>query len=337
MDPITSREQSALALADRYVAAWDGSDADLRSLFAADAVITDELRSKTWVVDELLAAPRAMLDPGPWPRVFVYDDGDLVEAIALVQTAGDCPVLEARRWLLDDDSIVAEQRYAHVPSVRRCDASFPGGWWDTFVLPPDLQDNVTELLDVGGMTVDLVNAEPVQERFARWLFDRFAAAGIGYPAARAIWFSPAPECIVGRAGLAVESDARYEDRHTAVVCYPFDRIASDSSGSGWSTAATALGLHELAHLWMLDHLSDDTRSAFDELGGFEVWREGAAEWRDRGVEHAATTIAWGLAGTQDARYPILPPPTCDQLSQRFRLLTGRTPLTQCGENGWSAQ
>jgi hypothetical protein len=106
----------------------------------------------------------------------------------------------------------------------------------------------------------------------------------------------------------------------------------EETASGWAPSVLASGLHELAHVWMLDHLDEYTRQAFLDRVGLTVWRgSGEAVWRERGVEHAAFTIAWGLAGTGDARYPLLPPPTCDELTARFELLTGRSPITRCIE------
>ena len=68
--------------------------------------------------------------------------------------------------------------------------------------------------------------------------------------------------------------------------------------------------------------------------GAEVWRD-RSHARDTGVEHAAYTVAWGLTGTTDARYPLFPAPACEELAARYQLLTGRTPVTECGPGGWS--
>ena len=331
-------EQAVSDLADRYVEAWAAKDPGaLGSLYASEVLVRDDIRGLEWrSVDELLAdlsvAPG--MEPGPWPRVFVYESGSHVEAIVLVQLNGDCPMLEARRWVLDGELIVKELRFTHVPSARRCLRNSPSGWWSTYELPPDLQDNVTEIVDAGGSLVELVNAEPVHEAHTRWLFSRFIESGIGVPEVSAVWFPPSAEC-AELSGLAIESDERYQGRHTVVVCFVADRLVSDVSESGWSPAAAAFGLHELAHIWMVDHLTDATRAEFNELAGLSEWRSAAVPWRERGVEHAAFTISWGLAGAADGRYPILPAPECEALSGRYQLLTGHLPITACGEGGWT--
>jgi hypothetical protein len=333
-------EDVVLDLADLYLDAWAARTRDdLEAVYTPDVVVRDDVAGWEWRgIDEVVAgaAEAAPVERGPWPRVFVYRTGNTFDAILLFQLGGECPRLEARRWALDGTRIVREVRFTHVPSARRCpvDGELPDGWWNEFVLPPELEDNVTEVVDTAGSLVELVNAEPTHEEYARWLFDRYTSSGIGLPEVAAVWLPPAPEC-TELGGLAIESDERYEGRHTVVVCYTEDRLTSDDSESGWSPVAIAYGLHELAHIWMVDHLTDGTRSAFNDMAGLTVWRGPEAEWRERGVEHAAFTIAWGLAGAEDARYPILPPPECEELAARYELLTGRTPLTACGEGGWS--
>jgi hypothetical protein len=337
IDP-TPVEERALELFDRYVSAWSDRDPEaLRSVYSPDAVVRDDLRGEEWrSLDALIAGLDTVpdLSAGPWPRVFVYEAGADVQAIALVQLGGDCPMLEARRLVLSGERITRETRLMHLPSARRCLTGLRDGWWTTFELAPALQSNVTEVIDVGGSLVDLVNAEPIHEEFSRWLFDRYVEAGIGLPEVRAIWFPPAPECDE-LGGLAIETDERYEGRHTVVLCFTADRVLSDTSASGWAENAAAYGLHELAHLWMVDQLTDDARESFNERAGLRSWRSSATIWRERGVEHAAFTIPWGIAGAADARYPILPRPECDELAARYELLTGRAPITACGEGGWS--
>jgi hypothetical protein len=255
--------------------------------------------------------------------------------VALVQLGGDCSRLEARRWVLAGDQIVKETRSTHVPSAQRCLSGLADGWWTTFELPPDLQNNVTEIIDVGGSLVELVNAEPIHEEFTRWLFDRYFEAGIGVPEVAAVWYPPAPECDE-LGGLAIEADARYEGRHTVVICFTEDRLPWDDSASRWFPSAAAYGLHELAHIWMVDHLTDDIRAQFNDDAGLTVWRGAEAEWSQRGVEQAAFTIPWAITGVEDAIWPIFfdQEITCEELADRYRLLTGNEPLTTCGEDGW---
>ncbi len=337
MDQVSETELAVLDFVDRYLEAWGSGDASaIGALYADDALVVDELNAREWrsrsqVVDDLASQPP--LEAGPWPGVFVYEDGDVIEAISLVQTREDCPSLEARRWVFAQGTISHERRFVHVPSARRCERDLPSGWWVDYQLPPDLQENVTEVIDVGGARVDLVNAEPLHEEFSSYLFAKYAASGIGLPQVEAVWFPPAPECL-SYSGLAIESDARYADRHTVIVCRTVDQLAGDSA-STWSYTASTWGLHELAHIWMLDHLTDDIRTDFNQASGVDVWRSNDVPWRERGVELAATTIGWGVAGNDQAKWPLFPVPPCERLATWYELLTKSNPVTTCGIDGWS--
>lgn len=78
-------------------------------------------------------------------------------------------------------------------------------------------------------------------------------------------------------------------------------------------------LHELAHAWEYHTMSNATRQAYLELTGLPTWADPEVDWEDRGIESAATAIAWGLLET-----PITNPAAfVDELS-RFELLTGVT-------------
>lgn len=333
-----THETRLLELYDRYTAAWNRRDRRaLAELYAPDVTIRGDLaRLRKNGVDEVLASldEAAFLEPGPWPQVFAYRSRSRIEAMVIVQLDGDCPRLEARRWVLSGPEIVHERRFAHLESARRCGIEVGDGWWTDFEMPRSLESNVTRVIDVAGGPVDLVNAESGHEALARWLVDRYGEGGLPLPDVRAIWFPPSPDCI-GRSGLAIPDDARYDGRHTAVLCQDADDLASAATESGWTVSAVTSGIHELAHLWMLDHVDQQTEAAFTMRVGLDDWYGSDAVWRERGVEHAAATIAWGLAGTTDARYPLLPPPDCSELAARYELLTGRPPLTVCGPDGWS--
>lgn len=334
-------EADVVALLDRYLAAWNGDLDAASDVYADDVVVRDDVADEVWLgIDEVTAAIEASppMAEGPWPALYVYRpagfESGVSQAIAIVQTAGTCPELGARRWVLDAGRIVNEAVVTHVPSARRCRDDLPDGWWSTFELPPELLDNVTAVIDVGGSSARLINAEPLHESFTRWLFARYADAGIGLPQPAAIWFPPSPECL-DVTGWAHASDERYDGHRTAVVCYGVDDIVSDRNESGWSGIASTTALHELGHLWMLDHVDAEVEDAFLDRTGLATWNAPAVPWRERGVEHAACTLAWGVAGVDDARYPILPAPSCAELAARYEVLTGTSPVTACGPDGWS--
>jgi hypothetical protein len=54
-------------------------------------------------------------------------------------------------------------------------------------------------------------------------------------------------------------------------------------------------LHELAHVWEAHHVSHDRHERFMGLrDGVEFWASLEVAWDERGREHAANVIAWGL-------------------------------------------
>jgi hypothetical protein len=99
----------------------------------------------------------------------------------------------------------------------------------------------------------------------------------------------------------------------------------------WTDAARTIALHELAHAWIDDHVSTDTRKAFLELAGLESWASADVAWGDRGVELAASTMAWGLLDVESWLNPKLGPHTCAELTELFSLLVGgrAQPFTTC--------
>jgi len=77
--------------------------------------------------------------------------------------------------------------------------------------------------------------------------------------------------------------------------------------------------HELAHAWDRVNLTDDLRTAFMALRGYDVWSDPEVPWNERGAEGAAFVIQQGLATLP------LPPALGDEFTSRmkaFELLTG---------------
>jgi hypothetical protein len=324
-------------LNERYVAAWaSGNVGELERVYAPDAMIRDGLSDRSWHgVGELHRDLGGVepLEPGPWPQLFFFDTPSHHEVIAFVQRGGSCPRLEARRWVLDDLRIVEETRFAHLPSVRRCELEVGGGWWDDVEVAPETDRFSNLTVQIEGREIELVNADRVHVEFVEWLMDRYSAAGLEPPTVAAIWFLPSLDCSVG-GSFARQSDPRFEDRHSVTLC--FDGRGLRHAGGvdrRWSGDAVRFGLHELAHVWMYDNLDDDTRAALIERAGLEMWR-GEGAWGELGVEHAAETIAWGVAGSESARCDLVPTPSCTELTERYELLTGLSPATSC--ESWSA-
>ncbi|HSL74788.1 MAG TPA: hypothetical protein VK853_09980 [Ilumatobacteraceae bacterium] len=320
---------------DRYVEVWSSGDPDrLAEVYARSVTVRDAFGRERWdgldeLVEDMGAA--APLVRGPWPEVFRFDAGGRHEQIAVFQLGGSCPSLEARRWVLTDGVIVDETRYPHVPSVRRCEGAVDDGWW-TDVDVSGSDELAVEMVVIGGRSLDVVNADGSQVDLIRWLFERFAAGGLEQPDVAAFWFPPSVDCGLSEA-IAKSADDRFQGGHTVTLCFSSDELSSGWPGRRWSPHVAHQGLHELAHVWMYDHLDDLDHRVFLARVGLDTWRDEDTFWPERGVEVAAETIAWGLAEDGGAEYLIKPPPDCDELTKRYVMLTGREPLTTCDPTG----
>ncbi|MGA7758068.1 MAG: hypothetical protein WBL31_05175 [Ilumatobacteraceae bacterium] len=321
---------------EQYIDVWSsGDERRLAEVYAGGVVVRDALDGERWVGLEALAGEfdaTEWIEPGPWPELFRYDNGDRHEQIAVFQFGGPCPALEARRWVFEDGLIVDETRYGHVPSIRRCDGSAGDGWWNGYDAAAPTQQLTIETMTIAGHRVDLVNAAPGQVDFLRWLLERYAIGSLAQPDVAAVWFPPSVDCRLAE-GIAKREDDRFEGSHTVTLCFTPDEVVSGWPNERWSDHAVHQGLHELAHVWMYDHLDEIDHLVFLRRVGLDVWRDADVFWPERGVEVAAETIAWGLAGDGRAEYLVEPAPSCPELTARYELLTGTEPLTVCTPAG----
>ena len=320
---------------DRYVEVWSSGDPDrLAEVYARSVVVRDALGGERRVGLDALADEMGSdveIERGPWPELFRFDVDDRHEQIAVFQLGGSCPSLEARRWVFDEGLIVDETRYVHVPSVRRCEGAAGDGWWTGFEV--DVSDEfAVDTLEIGGRSIDVVNARGPQIELIRWLFGRYAAGALAQPDVAAVWFPPSVDCELSE-GIAKPADDRFDQGHTVTLCFDSNELSSGWPDRQWSPHVAHQGLHELAHVWMYDQLDARDQRAFLERVGLASWRDANVFWPERGVEVAAETIAWGLAEPGDAEYLIKPPPDCVELTARYVMLTGREPLTTCEPPG----
>ncbi len=316
---------------DRYLEVWSSGDQRrLGEVYAGGVEVRDALRDRHVVGLEQLGRTMSgatEIEAGPWPELFRYDVGDRHEQIAVFQRGGSCPSLEARRWVFVDGLIVDETRYEHVPSVRRCEGSSVEGWWTGFEESPNEELGIGTIA-IDGQQIDVVNAFARQDDLVRWLFERYDLGSLAQPQVAAVWFPPSVDCSVAE-GIAKSEDERFDGRHTITLCFTVDQLSSGWPNRQWPTRVVHQGLHELAHVWMYDHLDDLDRRSFLERVGLATWRDPNVFWPERGIEVAAETIAWGLAGSERAEYLIQPVPDCEELAARFALLTGERALTTC--------
>ena len=90
-------------------------------------------------------------------------------------------------------------------------------------------------------------------------------------------------------------------------------------------------IHELAHVWESRTLDDSERAAFLELRGLDTWNDSSHGWSQRGAEHAAEILTWGLLD-ESFQYVLIPDHGCDAFAEGYELLTGLQPLTGLGCN-----
>jgi hypothetical protein len=86
-------------------------------------------------------------------------------------------------------------------------------------------------------------------------------------------------------------------------------------------------LHEFAHAWTHENLTQGQLDAFLTMRGLQRWNEAGDEWAERGTEHAAEIITWGLNRRCDPRH-MLEGEGHGSLTTAFELLTGARPLCE---------
>ncbi len=85
-------------------------------------------------------------------------------------------------------------------------------------------------------------------------------------------------------------------------------------------------LHEIGHAWAANNLTDSQREAFVDSQGLGAWSNKETPWNERGSEHAAEIVAWGL-GEGHGRPRWIPNNDLDSLTEAFQQLTGTEPIT----------
>ena len=89
------------------------------------------------------------------------------------------------------------------------------------------------------------------------------------------------------------------------------------------TNAEFVLLHELGHVWADMYMGDDRRADWLELRGLDSWHEG--DHSDRGTEHVADVVAFGLLGKWHTPNSITPNDP-SSLIDHFEWLFGIEPL-----------
>lgn len=152
--------------------------------------------------------------------------------------------------------------------------------------------------------------EPIDPEI-RWALGRFESAGLELPDLTFVVFDSTIDCD-GSGGYY------FAGRKTLYICQLDEKTV----------------LHELAHAWADQMLTDAQRRSFAEFRGADGWNNVNDEWKDRATEQAAETIAWALTdeertvkwvledGTSTRRLLTIDDSSPSQLAEAYRRLTG---------------
>ena len=154
-----------------------------------------------------------------------------------------------------------------------------------------------------GSSVRVFGGDREHVRLVRWAATRFETRGLGVPAVD-VHFHPDTSGCYGHLG------AELGGRVDVCVVSVFEL--------GRETL-----LHEMGHAWIDENVTDSVRDRFLEMRGLRAWNESTVPWDDRGFEHGAEIIAWGLGNRYMA--PSIPDRDPARLAAGFELLTA-TPV-----------
>ena len=141
----------------------------------------------------------------------------------------------------------------------------------------------------------------------QWAISRFVGAELDLPAVNVAFHDEIGAC-AGHPGL-------YRDQPSPQI---------DICGfANISTAAKRTTLHELAHAWAHENLTDDDIDKFLRMRRLDTWAGPDAPWELRGSEHAAEIISWALF---DRELDLVTIPNADMeaIEASYRLLTGKS-------------
>jgi hypothetical protein len=331
-------------LLDLYVGsaeAYSAHDIDGMRSFYSDAVFappfpTGEYETLFTAFPDLAAAPLTLSDLGVGgvdrPALFDLGSADAQSnrsrvgvGVYEVTFAPKVTTIAASLWRLWDGRIV-EAATMFDPSGWDRMLDFvglepPPSWFTSIETPEPRIAERTHVVDVGdGTTIELFDATDQVAELVEWSLGRFRAAGLAPPHVDAVYLETERTCLQESAWTHLDSDS-------AIIRFCLD--ADDlGDGDSVSLAAEFTMLHELAHVWTAEYLSDEEMEAFTSERGLATWNDTSAGWSDRGNEHASEIMAWGLA--RDAIDLVrLGSPDCVELTESFRSLTGAEPLHGC--------
>lgn len=153
------------------------------------------------------------------------------------------------------------------------------------------------------------NAQPVE--ILDWSVARYDEAGLRLPDIDVTFHSWEPsmaDCASHGGFWTVDQEGHYID--VCAVGVPSRR---------------RMLLHEFAHAWTHENLTDMERAAFVDERGLESWNGPETDWELRGVEQAAEIVTWGLYMYCDPQH-MISDESHHSLTAAFQFLTGVTPV-----------
>ena len=152
--------------------------------------------------------------------------------------------------------------------------------------------------------------EPGQQQMAEWALDRYAAAGFDLPPLVIRFQGRELSDCGGSLGKAYLDQDPIEIR----MCWSSEFIL----------------LHELAHVWEAHNVAASKHEPFMAMrDGVVSWAGLDVEWDERGREHAANVIAWGLLEDPHPSSTTYPNDVASML-KAFSFLTEADPLHDGG-------
>jgi hypothetical protein len=357
---VTAPDVEAVAdLVDRYLQVWNGSDPDAAALlYTPDATIEDSLLGRSLRgSDEIADSMGSDVWPNLPPATILALDGragtallprlspprgraiyvspsmtgrsepDEVRIVLEADDGSGCPGALVAELGWDGERILRERRYHEIASTRRCldPADLRQGWWAGITVPDPVRIEESEPMVWAerDVTVRIFNGSPAAKRFIRWGLERFAAADLPLPRVDSVTFLSCESTCRGRAGLFEGGD----DEVAITMCCAAETVCVDQVCSTWYQASRHTLLHELAHAWMAQHMSEQDKQDFLTLENLDNWSDFTDPWPERGMERAAEAIAFALSGTPASA--CTPDGPGSQYEEGFRLITDREPLATC--------
>jgi hypothetical protein len=171
----------------------------------------------------------------------------------------------------------------------------------------------------GDVTVN--NGTPRRVELVEWAADAFRSSGLRWPPVREISFPPTNGC----SGEQMGSYAATDEGCRIEVC----AVGGLSNREGaFPLTVKYILLHELGHCWVDAYVDDLARVQFMDLRQLDCWHCDTF-WQERGFEHAAEVIAWGVSDT--FYYVHVSPRDCQSMNRAFMLLTGQQPLLRIAD------